>query len=95
MRQYYVYILASAARVLYTGVTNDLSRRLVEHRDANMPKFTSRYRVTRLVFFETFSDIHQAIEAEKRIKGWSRAKKLALVEAQNPDWKDLSLDFTE
>lgn len=95
MRRFDVYILASTARALYPGVTNDLVRRLAEHRDLSTPKHTSRYRITRLVYCEEFTGIRQAIEAEKRIKGWRREKKLALIEESNPTWKDLSLEIED
>ena len=92
-RLYYVYILASRSRTLYTGVTNHLVRRIQEHRDGLVPGFTSRYRIHRLVYFEMFRDIRGAIAREKQIKGWSRAKKVALIEEQNPTWEDLAARF--
>ena len=87
---YYVYILTNRYRnVLYTGVTNDLIRRVYEHRNHLIKdSFTARYNVTRLVYFETTSDVRSAIEREKQIKSWSRAAKDALVETQNPTWED-------
>ena len=89
-RTYYVYILASRSRNLYTGVTNDLLRRMVEHRDGLVPGFTSQYRIFRLVHFEIFGDIRLAIAREKEIKGWRREKKLWLIERDNPTWEVLS-----
>ena len=86
----YIYILASRSRTLYTGVTNDLLRRMVEHRDGLVPGFTSQYRIFRLVHFETFGDIRLAIAREKEIKSWRREKKLWLIERDNPTWEDLS-----
>ena len=89
--QFYVYILANLngrRPVLYVGVTNDLERRLAEHRQATNG-FVSRYRVTTLVYFEVTADIHAAIAREKRIKGWTRARKIALIRTQNPTWRDL------
>ncbi len=83
-RTYYVYILSNVHRTLYTGVTNDLARRLHEHKHGLVPGFTSRYGIDRLVYFETTSDVGAAIEREKQIKGWLRAKKLALIESANP-----------
>ena len=74
MRQYYVYIMASRSRTLYTGVTNDLNRRVWEHKHGTIPGFTKRYRVNRLVHFESTSNVSAAIAREKQIKGWSRAK---------------------
>jgi putative endonuclease len=90
MRTYYVYIMASRSRVLYTGVTNDLARRVNEHKRGFNAGFTSRYRVTRLVYFEEFPDIRDAIAREKAIKGWKRPRKISLVDARNPTWEDLA-----
>ena len=93
-RQYYVYMMTNQSnRVLYTGVTNDLTRRVYEHRTKKIQGFTAKYNVDKLVFFEATSDIVAAIAREKQIKGWSRAKKNNLVESTNPEWKDLSLAF--
>jgi putative endonuclease len=88
MRAYYVYIMASRSRVLYTGVTNDLTRRVHEHKFSLIPGFTSMYRVTRLVHFEEFTDVRDAIAREKQIKGWVRARKIRLIEEHNPAWED-------
>lgn len=90
MRTYYVYIMASRSRVLYVGVTNDLVRRVNEHQCGRNHGFTSRYRVTRLVYFEEFGDIRDAIAREKEIKGWTRSRKTSLVEVRNPTWDDLA-----
>ena len=88
---YYVYILANRTNTtIYTGVTNDLYRRLEEHRiHADPQSFTARYDVTKLVYFEQTTDIYSALEREKQIKGWSRKKKNLLVESRNPKWEDL------
>mgnify|MGYP001321891787 CR=1 FL=1 len=94
MNQYYVYILANLAGTLYVGVTNDLQRRLEEHRAALTPSFTSRYRVSRLVYFEVTDDVQAAIAREKQIKGWVRRKKVALIAEANPTWRDLSNDWS-
>ncbi|MFH1077905.1 MAG: GIY-YIG nuclease family protein [Patescibacteria group bacterium] len=89
-RTYYVYIMTNAVNtVLYTGVTNDLERRVFEHRNSGPSSFTGRYKVTKLVYFDTTTDVNAAIAEEKRIKAGSRAKKIALVESMNPEWKDL------
>ena len=88
MRAYYVYIMASRSRVLYTGVTNDLARRVREHKRGLIPGFTSMYRITRLVHFEAFTDIRDAIAREKQVKGWVRARKVRLIEECNPTWED-------
>jgi len=89
-RSYYVYILASRSRRLYVGVTNDLERRLYEHKNKLVEGFTSKYNINRLVYFEEGSDVVAAIEREKQIKGWLREKKIALIESSNPGWNDLS-----
>ena len=88
---YYVYILTNDHRnVIYTGVTNDLARRIYEHKHhLDQNSFTARYDVTRLVYYEAVSDPVTAIEREKQIKGWNRKRKDKLVESKNPDWVDL------
>ena len=91
MRQYYVYIMASRAKTLYIGVTNDLERRVFEHRQGHHGGFTSKYNVTKLVYHESTSDVGSAIAREKELKGWRRSKKVTLVESMNPEWKDLAL----
>jgi putative endonuclease len=87
---YFVYTLASRSRTLYTGVTNNLERRILQHRQGEVPGFTAKYKICRLVHFELFADIRDAIRREKEIKGWRREKKVALIEALNPTWEDLS-----
>ncbi len=89
MKTYYVYIMASDSRTLYTGVTNDLARRVYEHKNKLMPGFTAKYNINTLLYYEAFEDINVAIAREKQIKGWSRAKKVALIELSNPGWVDL------
>ena len=93
MKTYYIYILASRSRTLYTGVTNNLMRRVLEHKRKLVPGFTSRYRLERLVYYETWGDIRAAIQREKQIKGWLRTKKIALIQSMNPVWRDLSEDW--
>ena len=88
--RYFVYLLASRSRVLYVGVTSDLVRRLHQHRHKQIPGFTAQYNVDRLVWFEHGQDIEAAIRREKQIKGWTREKKVALIEAANPGWVDLA-----
>jgi putative endonuclease len=91
-RQFYVYILASRiGGTLYIGVTNDLVRRVGEHKLKIAESFTKRYEVIRLVYFEVFDQIEQAIHREKRLKKWSRAWKISLIEKENPNWIDLYL----
>ncbi len=92
MRKFYIYLLASRSRRLYVGVTNDLFRRVVQHRNGEC-EFTSRYRITRLVYVETCTDVRSAITREKQIKGWLRAKKLELVDGFNPNWDDLGAEW--
>ena len=90
-RQYYVYIMASPNnRVLYTGVTGNLVKRVEQHKSKHVEGFTKKYNVTKLVYFEIAEDPLLAIEREKRIKGGSRLDKLDLVQAMNPKWRDLS-----
>jgi len=90
MNQYWVYIATNNARTLYTGVTNDLLRRMYEHKNWLIPGFTSKYRIDRLVFFEVTSDVRSAIVREKQIKAWRHEKKTVLIQSANPSWKDLS-----
>ncbi|MDP9144024.1 MAG: GIY-YIG nuclease family protein [Actinomycetota bacterium] len=88
-KTYYVYILASLSRRLYTGVTSDLRRRLHEHRTGAIEGFTRKYRIDRLVHFETTCDVQSALAREKEIKGWGREKRLRLIEEGNFGWLDL------
>ncbi|HYW13523.1 MAG TPA: GIY-YIG nuclease family protein [Longimicrobium sp.] len=90
MLTYHVYILASQGRTLYIGFTNDLRRRIYEHKSGRIPGFTCRYNVIRLVHFEAFTDVRDAKRREKQLKGWRRARKIELIEAQNPEWEDLA-----
>ena len=92
-KQYFVYIMSNRSKTLYTGVTNNLIRRVREHKMGTGSHFAAKYRVDRLVYFERFEDIHNAIEREKRIKGWLRVKKIALIVSVNPAWRDLSLEW--
>ncbi|CAH1657662.1 GIY-YIG nuclease family protein [Chelatococcus asaccharovorans] len=88
--RYAVYILASRRNgTLYIGVTNDLLRRVEQHRAAAVPGFTQKYGVSHLVYFERFRDISEAIAREKQLKGWNRAWKIRLIERSNPEWHDL------
>ncbi|HYE94621.1 MAG TPA: GIY-YIG nuclease family protein, partial [Rubricoccaceae bacterium] len=95
MRRYWVYILTNHARTLYTGVTNDLVRRACEHKAGEGSVFTRRYRINQLVFYASFSSVRDAIRREKEIKGWTREKKLALIEARNAGWLDLAAGLGE
>jgi len=86
---FYVYIIASRSRVIYIGVTNDIIRRIEEHRKGVVEGFTKKYRVKNLVFYEWFTDIKAAITREKQLKEWRRQWKIDLIEKDNPGWKDL------
>jgi putative endonuclease len=92
-RRYYVYMMTSSSRrALYTGITNNLPRRICQHREG-LEGFTARYNAYRLVHYEVFVDVRNAIDREKEIKGWSRAKKNRLIFENNPSWRDLAADF--
>ena len=90
MRPYYVYIMTGRSGTLYTGVTNDIERRVYEHRFGLLDSFTKKYHLELLVFSEEMPDVRDAIAREKQIKGWLRSKKVALIESVNPDWRDLA-----
>jgi putative endonuclease len=95
-KQYYVYILTTAKNTaLYTGVTNDLMRRIYKHKSDIVEGFTRRYKVHKLVYYEAVQDIMTAIAREKQIKSWNRRKKLMLINASNPDWRDLYNEIIE
>jgi putative endonuclease len=96
MRQFYVYLLASKKYgTLYTGVTNDLVRRVYEHRHECVGGFTNKYAVRHLVYYEVHEDILEAITREKRIKKWKRQWKIEMIEKTNPEWIDLYVQITE
>ncbi|MBI4301682.1 MAG: GIY-YIG nuclease family protein [Chloroflexi bacterium] len=90
MGEYYVYIMTNHSDTLYTGVTNDLQRRVYEHKQKLVEGFTAKYNLNMLVYYEATEDVQSAIRREKQIKGWRRAKKIALIESTNPQWRDLS-----
>jgi len=92
-RAYYVYIMTNNYATLYVGVTNNLERRVYEHKHKLVPGFTERYNLTRLVYYEQTNDVAAALAREKQIKGWLRAKKVALIESINPNWQDLAEDW--
>lgn len=93
-KTYYVYLLTNwNNQVMYVGVTNNLERRIYEHRNKLVDGFTKKYNVEKLVYFETASDVLAAIEREKQIKKWRREKKNQLVVGMNPEWKDLSVEW--
>jgi len=95
MKQFYVYIMTSKTGTLYTGVTSNLRRRVYEHKNKLTPGFTSKYNITRLVYYETTQDAQTALAREKEIKGWRRSKKLDLIKSVNPKWEDLSAEWYE
>jgi len=90
MKKYYVYILSNHSKTIYTGITDDLIRRVGEHKKGIGSKFTSRYKINSLVYYEEGDNVNQAIYREKQIKGWLRSKKIMLIEETNPEWQDLS-----
>lgn len=91
-KKYYVYILASKSRVLYVGVTGSLTARVMQHKSGE-EGFTAKYRITRLVYYETFQYVNSAIARETEIKAWRREKKVALIAAENATWEDLAADW--
>ena len=94
-KEYYVYIMTNKARTLYTGVTNDLVRRVYEHKNKLVKGFTSKYNIQFLVYYESTSNVYAALEREKQIKGWLRKKKIELIDLMNPEWKDFSEEWYE
>ncbi len=93
--KYWVYIMASRSKTLYAGITDDMYRRALEHKSGTIEGFTKRYHINRLVYFEVFKYVNNAIRREKQIKGWDRAKRLALIESMNPTWVDLAEGWGE
>ena len=91
--RFWVYIMASKSRHIHTGVTNDIERRVKEHKSGEIDGFTRKYKINRLVYRERFHYIDNAIAREKEIKGWDRAKRVALIESENPTWEDLSREW--
>ena len=91
-RNYYVYIMTNKSGTLYAGITNNIARRVYEHQHKLVPGFTSKYNISRLIWMEEFSSPTEAIVREKQIKGWTRAKKLALIRVTNPQFRELSLE---
>ena len=92
-REYYVYIMTNHSGTLYTGVTNDLIRRVDEHKRGKGSSFTGKYRINRLLFYESTNNVHVAIAREKEIKTWRREKKVELIKRSNPTWRDISKDW--
>ena len=90
VHQYFVYIMSSRSGTLYIGMTNSIYRRALQHKTGQIEGFASKYHCIRLVHYESFDDAHRAIGREKELKGWTRAKKIALIESRNPRWADLA-----
>lgn len=88
--QYFVYIMRSLSGTLYIGTTNSIYRRALQHKRGDIEGFSSKYHCVRLVYYESFDDVHKAIGREKQLKGWSRAKKIVLIESNNPRWEDMA-----
>jgi putative endonuclease len=93
--RFYTYILGSISGTLYIGMTNNLIRRIWQHKQHEVCGFTAKYRVDRLLYFESFDDVRTAINSEKQLKGWTRQKKIGLIKARNPSWIDLSSEWYE
>jgi len=93
MNSYYIYILTNKSNTLYIGVTNNLQKRLYEHKNKLVEGFTKKYNLDKLIYFETYQDINEAIKREKQIKGWIRKRKIELIKSKNPTFEDLSLSF--
>ena len=92
MKQYFVYMVTNKGRTtLYIGITNSLMRRVFQHRQGKIPGFSKRYNTNRLVYYEQYNDVRDAIAREKQLKGWSRKKKEALINSVNPKWTDLAV----
>ncbi len=93
MRQYFVYIMTNQSGTLHVGITNNLERRVYEHKNSLLDGFTKKYQINKLIYYEETNDVIAAITREKQIKGWIRKKKIDLIESINPSWKDLSEDW--
>ena len=91
MKRYYVYIMTNHSKTLYIGMTNDLRRRVSEHKEKMIEGFTKRYKINQLVYFEEYDDVRYAIERETRLKTWSRQRKIDLIATMNPDWKEIEM----
>ena len=93
MKTYHTYIMASNSFTLYVGMTNNLKRRVREHKSKQVKGFTSRYNINKLVWYETTTDVRSAIARENQLKGWRRDRKVDLITSMNPEWRDLSRDW--
>ncbi len=92
-KEYYVYIMANRSRTLYIGMTNNLERRVREHREGRGSTFAAKYRIHRLVYYETTNDVQIAIARERHLKGWRRSRKIDLIESANQNWTDLAANW--
>jgi len=95
MKNYYVYIMTNNSKTLYIGVSNDLNRRVYEHKNKLAEGFTRKYNITKLVYYEVCNNVDDAIKREKQLKNWHRQWKINLIESVNKEWKDLTLDFKD
>ena len=93
MKDYYIYIMTNKSRTLYLGVSNNLGRRVYEHKNKMIEGFSKKYNLTKLVYYETFNSVGDAIRREKQLKNWQRQWKINLIESKNKEWKDLSIEF--
>ena len=93
MKDYYIYIMTNKSRTLYIGVSNNLGRRVYEHKNKMIEGFSKKYNLTKLVYYETFNSVGDAIRREKQLKNWQRQWKINLIESKNKEWKDLSIEF--
>ena len=93
MQEYFIYIMTNKSKTLYIGVTNDLHRRVYEHKNKLIDGFTKKYNISKLVYFEVYTSIEDAIKREKQLKNWHRQWKINLIESSNKVWKDLSIEF--
>jgi len=93
MKKYYIYIMSSESRVLYVGVTNNLRRRVIEHQEGIVEGFSQKYKIKKLIYFEEYTNVNEAITREKQLKNWRREKKVFIIEQLNKEWKDLSKEF--
>jgi putative endonuclease len=94
-KHYYIYIMSSRSSTLYIGSAHDLMKRVLEHKEKVVDGFTKRYAINRLVYYEACETLETSLNREKQLKGWTRAKKIALIESVNPEWKDLNLELMD
>jgi len=95
VKNFYVYIMTNHSKTLYIGITNDLARRIYEHKNKMLEGFTKKYNITKLVYFELVNDVESAIKRERQLKNWHRQWKINLIESVNKEWKDLSQEFLD